>query len=136
MNLAVTSADIHTLSSKSELASAEKNTIFNTRHLHRLDACFLNLLTEGKQIYFLSCVQTRMNQSRGKRASGRGKGKGNTKQDSVGPELNVEVPAAGPFARPPEPGKGDLQVIVLVSPAYNTRITIPIPSITSLSRFA
>ncbi|KAE8402729.1 cAMP phosphodiesterases class-II-domain-containing protein [Aspergillus pseudonomiae] len=54
-----------------------------------------------------------MNQSRGKRASGRGKGKGNTKQDSVGPELNVEVPAAGPFARPPEPGKGDLQVIVL-----------------------
>lgn len=69
----------------------------------------------------------RMNQSRGKRASGRGKGRGKTKQDIAGPELDVEALTTGPFERAPEPGKGDLQVIVLVSLAYISCLIFPIP---------
>ncbi|KAE8380656.1 cAMP phosphodiesterases class-II-domain-containing protein [Aspergillus bertholletiae] len=55
-----------------------------------------------------------MSQSRGKRTSGRGRGKGGAKQAiAAGSELDVGVPAAIPFGKPPQPGKGDLQVIIL-----------------------
>lgn len=130
MNVAVAFARALSFSfiqKKSKLINTYKSTTFNIRYLPRLDACSPYLFTAEKRICFLGYIQMKMNQSRTKRASGRGKGRVKTKQDIADPELNVEALTTGPFGRPPEPGKGDLQVIVLVSLASISRITIPFP---------